>query len=380
MLEAFDTPAWISHLGRSPRAFEQVNEPLARAVLRTRRCMVDRAVCTAFPFVPPVPQQDRSGLRRLPSSQGILGVGHTARWVRVHETPLKDQGDYALGLAHLIPVDCERLGICGESEASVALLGALVDISARTGAVCLYGEPGVGHAEFAMLLVRLQTGSTERVVQLKGQTLHPDQLGRLSPDARFVIVSQLQEAEVQGQTALMARLRHMPMTRLIVTSTEDPRLPTRQGRLDIRVMERLAGHTIRIPPLRERIEDVPYMARCLVRVRSTNDRPIVGISHRSESRLTSHRWPGNLPELHRVVEAGLRRSPGPIVELRPTRQLDGEMRQTMSLENAVRAHIVSALDATGWRIEGETGAAALLGLAPSTLRSKMARYRIRRMP
>ena len=114
-------------------------------------------------------------------------------------------------------------------------------------------------------------------------------------------------------------------------------------------------------------------------------RPFTAVSPGFLERARAYDWPGNIRELENLVERalimsndgtleaqhlsfGLDDSSGPVAPL-PTRA---------TLEDVERAHIRSMLAQTGWRIEGERGAAALLGLNPSTLRGRIRKLGIRK--
>jgi transcriptional regulator with GAF, ATPase, and Fis domain len=106
-------------------------------------------------------------------------------------------------------------------------------------------------------------------------------------------------------------------------------------------------------------------------------------------------WPGNVRELENVVERALILGQGSLLEIPPqllaipaglaagsaeTSKAPGPSltRASVSLEDVERSHIRGVLEATCWRIEGREGAAARLGLAPSTLRSRMRKLGIQR--
>ncbi len=100
-------------------------------------------------------------------------------------------------------------------------------------------------------------------------------------------------------------------------------------------------------------------------------------------RLAAYSWPGNVRELENVVERALILSPGSTLQLdeafsagddRPGR----ERRGAQTLDAVERAHVEAVLERCGGRVEGPGNAAAILGLKPSTLRSRMKKLGIRR--
>ena len=98
--------------------------------------------------------------------------------------------------------------------------------------------------------------------------------------------------------------------------------------------------------------------------------------------LQAHDWPGNVRELQNVIEQAVLVSDGVALRL-PDPLVDGQAASTpaggmKTLEEMERAHILEVLQASGWKLEGREGAAAVLGLKPSTLRSRMLKLDIRR--
>jgi transcriptional regulator of acetoin/glycerol metabolism len=99
--------------------------------------------------------------------------------------------------------------------------------------------------------------------------------------------------------------------------------------------------------------------------------------------LQAHDWPGNVRELHNVIEQAVLVSDGGVLRL-PDLLVPAQGRSApagrglMTLEELERAHILQVLEATGWKLEGREGASAVLGLKPSTLRSRMLKLDIRR--
>jgi formate hydrogenlyase transcriptional activator len=135
---------------------------------------------------------------------------------------------------------------------------------------------------------------------------------------------------------------------------------------------------IRIPPLRERVDDVPCLAWTFAQDMSRAFRKsITGISRRSLIELQQYLWPGNVRELRNVIEREMIRAVSPI--LKPAVPLAGLSRTATRSERLLDVqaeHIRSVLESCGWRIRGAGGAAQLLGLKPTTLETRMARLGI----
>jgi PAS domain S-box-containing protein len=142
---------------------------------------------------------------------------------------------------------------------------------------------------------------------------------------------------------------------------------------------------IHIPPLRERPEDIPLLAQVFLEQFARKlGKPFSGVDPKSLTKLQKYGWPGNIRELRNIIERSAILADTPIVEITDgliavaTGEPPGMAAR--SLKDAERAHILNILKDTNWAIEGPGGAAALLGLAPSTLRSKMNRLGICRAP
>jgi formate hydrogenlyase transcriptional activator len=150
---------------------------------------------------------------------------------------------------------------------------------------------------------------------------------------------------------------------------------------------RLAVFPLSLPPLRERPEDLrPLVEHFLARHATQMGRRPPEVPDAFWAALRQHAWPGNVRELENLVQRALVLSPGELLELpgplggEPLRvssvpaATDAEERALGSFDHEVRGVIERALEACGGRVYGPHGAAALLGLKPSTLQGKMKRY------
>src|SRR4029078_10878733 len=144
---------------------------------------------------------------------------------------------------------------------------------------------------------------------------------------------------------------------------------------------RLHVFPIVIPPLRDRSEDIPLLARhFLEHFQSKLKRSSLDFGPKVMDRLVRYPWPGNVRELQNMIQRAVllaRSSTVDIDDQLPPSVLvkaDG-MNKLQELE---RLHILQMLDRTMWRIYGPDGAAAQLGLNPSTLRSRLKRLGLKR--
>jgi len=156
-------------------------------------------------------------------------------------------------------------------------------------------------------------------------------------------------------------------------------VPKREFRSDL--YYRLNVFPIRIPPLRERPEDIPPLVRYFVqRFAKRLRRPIESLSRESMEMLCRWPWPGNVRELQNVIERAVILSHGTTLTVSRAEFESpvGPTAASGTLEETEREHILRTLDQTGWVIGGPQGAAARLGLKRTTLSSTMRRLGIAR--
>jgi DNA-binding NtrC family response regulator len=222
-----------------------------------------------------------------------------------------------------------------------------------------------------------------------GGTLLLDEVGELPLEAQAKLLRVLQEREferVGGSRVLRTDVR------VIAATNRDLAAEVNAGRFRADLFYRLDVFPIVVPPLRERTADIePLIAHFGVRLARRLGRPLDGIAASFVERACAHGWPGNIRELENLVERALivsRGGPLDASELLPARAGSGACASDAalrsegesSLEAIERAHIRRVLEAVGWRIEGDRGAAERLGLNPSTLRGRMRKLGIRARP
>ena len=149
---------------------------------------------------------------------------------------------------------------------------------------------------------------------------------------------------------------------------------------------RLSVFPLETPPLRSRREDIPMLAAHFLKQAAKRfNLPTPRLTQLNQKELMSYLWPGNIRELQNVIERAviLARGAGLQFQLKdssghslePTTSVPTTQKEWLESQ---RASIKAALDRSGGKIYGKGGAAELLGLAPSTLASRMARLRIKR--
>ncbi|MGD9904932.1 MAG: sigma 54-interacting transcriptional regulator, partial [Vicinamibacterales bacterium] len=217
-----------------------------------------------------------------------------------------------------------------------------------------------------------------------GGTLFLDEIGDLPADAQAKLLRVLQDSTVErvgGTQPIRVDVR------VVAATNQDLEAAVAAGSYRSDLYFRFSVFPITLPPLRDRVTDVPLFARHFVRVFARRlRRPARDVTDEALQRLLDYHWPGNVRELQNVLERAvilttgakvssdaiwLPRLPGPAV--RPA----GPETVT-TLAEADRRAILAALDASGWRISGAAGAAERLGTKPTTLHAKMKKLGIQR--
>jgi transcriptional regulator with GAF, ATPase, and Fis domain len=205
-------------------------------------------------------------------------------------------------------------------------------------------------------------------------TLFMDEVGELTLDTQVKLLRVLQEQEFErvGSTQAMK-----VDARLIAATNRDLEREVAEQRFRPDLFYRLNVFPIRVPPLRERTSDIPILVQhFLAHFQRKLGKPLKSVSQSSLDQMLKYPWPGNIRELQNVVERacvlartsevelpdGLRTTSAPAVAHQPS---------FASLDENERACIRRALAVVKGRIHGPQGAAALLGVNPSTLRSRM---------
>jgi len=235
------------------------------------------------------------------------------------------------------------------------------------------------------------TGATQqrrgRFELADGGTLFLDEVGELPLEAQAKLLRVLQEQEferVGGTRTLRADVR------LIAATNRNLGARAEAGEFRPDLYYRLNVFPVTVPPLRERREDIaPLIAHFLAKAARKLGRSFEGGAPAFLERAQAHDWPGNIRELENVVERAAILSRGSVLEaMDPFGATAAPARAradapepavvTGTLEDVERAHIERVLAATRWVIEGPLGAAARLGLNPSTLRGRMRKLGIRK--
>jgi len=211
-----------------------------------------------------------------------------------------------------------------------------------------------------------------------GGTLFLDEIGELPLDLQPKLLRVLQDGELErvgGTQTLTVDVR------VIAATNRDLERACKEGRFRLDLFYRLNVFPIPLPPLRERKEDIPRLvARFVQKYAAKLGKQIDTLPGEMMAALATYAWPGNIRELEHVIERAVVLTEGSVLAfpdgLVQPRAATGEAGRVASIEEVERAHIVSVLETTGWRVSGSGGAASLLGLPPTTLESRMKRLGI----
>jgi formate hydrogenlyase transcriptional activator len=169
--------------------------------------------------------------------------------------------------------------------------------------------------------------------------------------------------------------------RIVATTNRNLEEEVRKDRFRQDLYYRLNVFPITVPPLRQRKEDIPILVQAFTeRYARRLGKQITSIQKETMKALQDYPWPGNIRELESIIERAVILCPGPVLQLADKLEISSPPLSfaVRTLEEAERNQILKTLSETRWRIEGTDGAAAILGLHPSTLRARMKKLGIAR--
>ncbi len=300
--------------------------------------------------------------------------------------------------------------IVGESAGITEVLSLVEQVAPTETTVLIEGETGTGKELVARRILELSERSERPLVKVNcaalPSTLVESELfgrekgaytGAVSREAgRFeiadgatLLLDEIAELPYELQSKLLRVLEEgefervgSPKTlttdvRVIAATNRDLEAEVEAGRFRRDLFFRLAVFPIRIPPLRERRGDVPLLVWAMVQeIAGGMNKAVENIRRSDMERLQRYDWPGNVRELRNIVERALILCNGPTLRLTPPGAATHGNGSELTLDEAQRRHILKVLGSVGGRIRGDGGAAELLGVKPTTLRSRMQRLGI----
>lgn len=213
--------------------------------------------------------------------------------------------------------------------------------------------------------------------QADGGTIFLDEIGELTAELQMKFLRVIQEKEVEP----IAGKRKKVNVRIIAATNKDLLKEVSQGRFRIDLYYRLNVFPITMPPLRERGNDISLLADYFTRYFSAKQgKVIAGVDPVFMEQLQQYTWPGNVRELENIIERGVLLSNGGWVSVPGFAEQfanpDSPDTAMKTMDQNERDHILKAIERCDGKIYGEGGAAKLLNINPSTLKSRMGRLGI----
>jgi PAS domain S-box-containing protein len=295
--------------------------------------------------------------------------------------------------------------IIGQSAAIKRVLQQVEQVAPTDSSVLIFGETGTGKELVAQAIHRLSpcqgslmvkvncaalpaalveselfgrekgafTGALTRQVGrfevADGSTIFLDEVGELSLEVQAKLLRVLQEGQFER---LGSPQTHRVDVRVIAATNRDLVELVRQRRFREDLFYRLNVFPIKVPPLRERPDDIPLLVWAfLAELTSRMGRKIVNVPRRTMEALQRRPWPGNVRELRNVIEHSVIVTKGETLRVPLLEEAAPSLQSPQTLSDREREHIVAVLEQTGWRIKGPHGAAVAVGLNPSTLYTRM---------
>jgi PAS domain S-box-containing protein len=310
--------------------------------------------------------------------------------------------------------------IMGRSEALIQVLHELGQVAPTDATVLILGETGTGKELFARALhaasgrrdrafIKVNcaaipgtlieseffghergafTGSTGkrdgRFTLADGGTIFLDEVGELPIDLQGKLLRVLQEGEFEPVGS--SRTRKVDV-RVVAATNRDLFRAIGEGKFREDLYYRLSGFPVTLPPLRDRGDDVVLLAEEFARRFAERlGRRVEPLSPAMAEQLRAGAWPGNIRELQNVVERAvitardgrLNFDRGLPAARRPASGDSEDLLTVDDLTRLERENLRRALERAGWKVAGDTGAARLLGMAPSTVTSRMKALGLRR--
>ena len=207
-------------------------------------------------------------------------------------------------------------------------------------------------------------------------TIFLDEIGDLPLEVQVKLLCVLEEGQIERLGG--PRPIHID-TRIIAATHQDLQQRMIEGAFREDLYYRLNVFPIRVPALRERPEDIPHLVWQFVgEFSKVLGRKIDSVSSDSMTALQQYPWPGNIRELRNTVERAMIISTGTRLTIAAPAPSTTAVRRSLKLIDVEKQHLQAVLESTRWRVRGEAGAAARLGLKPTTLETRMARLGLKR--
>ncbi len=335
--------------------------------------------------------------------------------LEIKELKERFEADY-LYLKEEIRGEDDFEGIVGKSEALKKILLKIKQVAPTNATVLILGETGTGKGIIASAIHDLSACGNRPLMQVncaalapsiieselfghekgaftgavtrrlgrfeaaKGTTLFLDEIGDLPFELQPKLLRVLEEGEFErmgGNETIHTDIR------LIAATSRDLEKEVAEGRFRSDLWYRLNIFPIFVPPLRERLDDIPLFVKYFVKKYAKSVRKsFESIPVETIKSLQNYSWPGNVRELSNIIERAIITSPDGNLRVETPKNYEKLPRKTHNLKqlvnNVEREAILKALEESDWVIRGKNGAARLLGFTPSTLRYQLNKLNIKK--
>jgi transcriptional regulator with GAF, ATPase, and Fis domain len=207
-------------------------------------------------------------------------------------------------------------------------------------------------------------------------TIFLDEIGELPAEVQVKLLRVIQERVIER---LGSNQSIKVDVRIIAATNRNLEQAVQDKAFREDLFYRLNVFPIVVPPLRERVEDIPGLVWAFIdEISKSFGKPVTSISKESIRELQRHSWPGNVRELRNVIERAVIVATGSELRVSAPAPASRIPSNAMTLADLEVDHIRAVLERTNWRIRGAGGAAERRGLKPTTLESRMARFGQRR--
>jgi formate hydrogenlyase transcriptional activator len=350
------------------------------------------------------------------SSVFATALDNAAAYVRVAE--LKRQLELEnVYLRSEVAVSGASAALIGDGPGMRGVKQAIAQVAATDSTVLILGETGTGKELIARAIHELSPRREHLLVKVNCAALAPSiitselfgheagaftgavkqRVGRFElAHQGSIFLDEIAEVLAETQVLLLRVLQERTIervggnepiavdVRVIAATNRDLTAAVAEGGFRSDLYYRLNVFPIQVPPLRERQEDVPALVEhFLAKLGRRVNRHITKVEPSTLERLLNYHWPGNVRELENIIERAMIVSDGDALRLDPTWlsgpvSSAGVMAGTGGLAALERQTILDALAQCGGKIYGRDGAAAVLGLKPTTLYGKMRKHGIRK--
>lgn len=304
-----------------------------------------------------------------------------------------------------------REEIVGQSEALSKVLTLAAQVAPTDTSVLICGETGTGKELIAKAIHDMSLYRDKLMVKVNCASLPATlvecelfgrekgaytgaltrQIGRFEmADGSTIFLDEIAELPLELQAKLLRVLQEQTFERLgcpktiqvhvrvIVATNRNITEMVNKGTFREDLYYRLNVFPITVPPLRERIEDIPMLVWAFLNEFCERmGKPLLRVRKRDMELLQTYSWPGNIRELRNIIEHAVIVSSGDTLKITLPQDSAQGITWSKTLHEVECRHIVDVLRHTGGRIKGEGGAAKILGMIPSTLTSRMKKLGIR---